>query len=161
MCNPIRSIEQQILTFGRDAKTGRRWRPPTNGDLYAVGCVWSVRWQGHASHCHAAENRGHIGCRLGHDTRHFNVGQYRRKQRGDDELQDASFFDHKNPVRCLLLAAETVYQCGAVSHVSIFYGNARCGPVVHQLATCWSFPVVQRVIVQTLLTHLGRLCTLS
>ena len=40
----------------------------------------------------------HGGCRLGHDTRHFNVGQYRRKQRGDDEIQDASFFDHKNPV---------------------------------------------------------------
>ncbi len=39
-------------------------------------------------------------CRLGHDTRHFNVGQYRRKQRGEDEIQDASFFDHKNPVRC-------------------------------------------------------------
>ncbi|KAL3144542.1 hypothetical protein ABBQ32_004273 [Trebouxia sp. C0010 RCD-2024] len=32
---------------------------------------------------------------LGHTTRHFNVGQYRRKQKGDD-LQDAAFFDHNN-----------------------------------------------------------------
>ena len=39
-------------------------------------------------------------CRLGHDTRHFNVGQYRRKQRNEDEIQDASMFDHKNPVSC-------------------------------------------------------------
>lgn len=36
-------------------------------------------------------------CRLGHTTRHFNVGQYRRKQKGDD-LQDAAFFDHNNTV---------------------------------------------------------------
>ena len=35
--------------------------------------------------------------RLGHTTRHFNVGQYRRKQKGDD-LQDAAFFDHNNTV---------------------------------------------------------------
>lgn len=32
---------------------------------------------------------------LGHTTRHFNVGQYRRKAKGDD-LQDAAFFDHNN-----------------------------------------------------------------
>ncbi|KAI8473607.1 MAG: 6-phosphofructo-2-kinase-domain-containing protein [Monoraphidium minutum] len=32
---------------------------------------------------------------LGHPTSHFNVGQYRRRQRGD-EHQDASFFDHNN-----------------------------------------------------------------
>ena len=37
-------------------------------------------------------------CRLGHTTRHFNVGQYRRKQKGED-LQDAAFFDHNNTVR--------------------------------------------------------------
>ncbi|KAK9817958.1 hypothetical protein WJX72_004907 [[Myrmecia] bisecta] len=34
---------------------------------------------------------------LGHETRHFNVGQYRRKQKGDAGVQDASFFDHSNP----------------------------------------------------------------
>ncbi|BDA46799.1 6-phosphofructo-2-kinase/fructose-2,6-bisphosphatase 4 [Coccomyxa sp. Obi] len=33
---------------------------------------------------------------LGHDTRHFNVGQYRRVQKGTDEVQDASFFDPSN-----------------------------------------------------------------
>ena len=38
-------------------------------------------------------------CRLGHDTRHFNVGQYRRKQKPNDEVQDASFFDTTNQVR--------------------------------------------------------------
>ncbi|DBA78530.1 hypothetical protein WJX79_005894 [Trebouxia sp. C0005] len=32
---------------------------------------------------------------LGHTTRHFNVGQYRRKQKGED-MQDAAFFDHNN-----------------------------------------------------------------
>ncbi|KIZ00666.1 putative 6-phosphofructo-2-kinase PB17E12.14c, partial [Monoraphidium neglectum] len=35
---------------------------------------------------------------LGHPTSHFNVGNYRRRQRGD-ERQDASFFDHNNAVR--------------------------------------------------------------
>ena len=34
--------------------------------------------------------------RLGHETRHFNVGQYRRRQKGNDEIQDASFFDYRN-----------------------------------------------------------------
>ena len=38
-------------------------------------------------------------CRLGHDTRHFNVGQYRRVQKGTDEVQDASFFDPGNEVK--------------------------------------------------------------
>ncbi len=38
-------------------------------------------------------------CRLGHDTRHFNVGQYRRVQKGAGEVQDASFFDPSNEVR--------------------------------------------------------------
>ena len=33
---------------------------------------------------------------LGHETRHFNVGQFRRAQRGQREVQDASFFDHRN-----------------------------------------------------------------
>ncbi|KAL6745907.1 6-phosphofructo-2-kinase-domain-containing protein [Haematococcus lacustris] len=36
-------------------------------------------------------------CWLGHSTRHFNVGQYRRRQKGEAELQDATFFDHSNP----------------------------------------------------------------
>lgn len=42
----------------------------------------------------------YLSRRLGHTTRHFNVGQYRRKQKGDD-LQDAAFFDHHNTVRAL------------------------------------------------------------
>ncbi|GIL90017.1 hypothetical protein Vretifemale_17742 [Volvox reticuliferus] len=33
---------------------------------------------------------------LGHATRHFNVGSYRRSQKMADELQDAEFFDHTN-----------------------------------------------------------------
>ncbi|GIL67684.1 hypothetical protein Vafri_21012 [Volvox africanus] len=33
---------------------------------------------------------------LGHATRHFNVGSYRRRQKLADELQDAEFFDHTN-----------------------------------------------------------------
>ena len=31
--------------------------------------------------------------RLGHPTRHFNVGKYRRKQREEGEVQSADFFD--------------------------------------------------------------------
>lgn len=34
---------------------------------------------------------------LGHPTRHFNVGNYRRSQAGEGEVQDASFFDPSNP----------------------------------------------------------------
>eukprot|EP00882_Tetradesmus_deserticola_P010245 GHRQ01010823.1.p1 GENE.GHRQ01010823.1~~GHRQ01010823.1.p1 ORF type:complete len:342 (+),score=123.45 GHRQ01010823.1:652-1677(+) len=34
---------------------------------------------------------------LGHPTAHFNVGQYRRKNKEGDDLQDAAFFDHNNP----------------------------------------------------------------
>jgi 6-phosphofructo-2-kinase len=39
--------------------------------------------------------------RLGHITRHFNVGAYRRKIKVTDhgDVQDASFFDHNNEVR--------------------------------------------------------------
>jgi len=35
----------------------------------------------------------------GHTTKLFNVGSYRRLQRGQDEVQDAAFFDQKNEVR--------------------------------------------------------------
>lgn len=38
--------------------------------------------------------------RLGHATRHFNVGSYRRRQKDATEVQDASFFDHRNEVSC-------------------------------------------------------------
>ena len=38
--------------------------------------------------------------RLGHDTKHFNVGQYRRTQKGADDVQDAAFFDHNNEACC-------------------------------------------------------------
>ncbi|KAG2422824.1 hypothetical protein HXX76_015767 [Chlamydomonas incerta] len=33
---------------------------------------------------------------LGHATRHFNVGAYRRIQKGAHEVQSAAFFDHTN-----------------------------------------------------------------
>ncbi|GBF94979.1 bifunctional 6-phosphofructo-2-kinase fructose-2,6-bisphosphate 2-phosphatase [Raphidocelis subcapitata] len=33
---------------------------------------------------------------LGHTTAHFNVGNYRRRQKGEDERQDAHFFDARN-----------------------------------------------------------------
>ena len=39
-----------------------------------------------------------ISCRLGHDTKHFNVGQYRRVQKTASEIQNASFFDPNNEV---------------------------------------------------------------
>lgn len=39
-----------------------------------------------------------VHCRLGHDTKHFNVGQYRRVQKSASEVQDASFFDPNNEV---------------------------------------------------------------
>ena len=83
--------------------------------------VW-VAEQGAAAIKHAlllqstkahGDTPAHVHCRLGHDTRHFNVGQYRRKQRGDDELQDASFFDHKNPVR------QRLALCGVSLHLLI------------------------------------------
>ena len=45
----------------------------------------------------------HAASRLGHDTRHFNVGAYRRTQKGAEEVQDASFFDHANEVNTLSL----------------------------------------------------------
>lgn len=35
-------------------------------------------------------------CRLGHNTAHINVGNYRRLQRGKQEVQDAAFFDCHN-----------------------------------------------------------------
>ena len=35
----------------------------------------------------------------GAETKHFNVGQYRRKQNEEKDVQDASFFDRNNPVR--------------------------------------------------------------
>jgi hypothetical protein len=42
-----------------------------------------------------------VECRLGHVSKHFNVGSFRRQLKdeshGDD--QDASFFDHNNAVR--------------------------------------------------------------
>lgn len=36
--------------------------------------------------------------RLGHNTRHFNVGNYRRHQKSEEMAQDATFFDHSNEV---------------------------------------------------------------
>ncbi|MEW5318299.1 MAG: hypothetical protein WDW38_009532 [Sanguina aurantia] len=35
---------------------------------------------------------------LGHSAKHFNVGAYRRTQKHDGDVQDASFFDHSNEV---------------------------------------------------------------
>ena len=41
-----------------------------------------------------------IACRLGHQSRHFNVGAYRRKIKVEEEdEQDANFFDPDNEVR--------------------------------------------------------------
>jgi hypothetical protein len=36
--------------------------------------------------------------RLGHNTAHFNVGNYRRLQKDPNEVQDATFFDSHNKV---------------------------------------------------------------
>ncbi|KAG2447462.1 hypothetical protein HYH02_007783 [Chlamydomonas schloesseri] len=37
-----------------------------------------------------------VSATLGHATRHFNVGAYRRIQKGAHEVQSAAFFDHNN-----------------------------------------------------------------
>ena len=66
-----------------------------------------------------------LACRLGHDTRHFNVGQYRRKQRGEDEIQDASFFDHKNPVRCVRASCDCVLRRCSTANPSPHHGWRR------------------------------------
>ena len=43
-------------------------------------------------------------CRLGHETRHFNIGQYRRAQsQGKHESHNADFFDPSNSVSSLPL----------------------------------------------------------
>jgi len=48
--------------------------------------------------CWKATNGG--ACRLGHKTRHFNVGSYRRQIKNDeDDAQDSRFFDPSNQVR--------------------------------------------------------------
>lgn len=52
--------------------------------------------------------------RLGHDTAHFNVGNYRRKQKGADEVQDAAFFDSHNPVSGDTTATALAAAAGAV-----------------------------------------------
>lgn len=44
-------------------------------------------------------------CRLGHKTAHFNVGQYRRIQKAEEQVQDASFFDHNNQVTNIVITA--------------------------------------------------------
>ena len=36
---------------------------------------------------------------LGHDTKHINVGSYRRLQKPAGQLQSADLFDSNNPVR--------------------------------------------------------------
>lgn len=41
----------------------------------------------------------HTHVRLGHNTAHFNVGNYRRSQKEANEVQDAEFFDSHNLVR--------------------------------------------------------------
>ena len=43
-------------------------------------------------------------CRLGHETRHFNIGRYRRMQsHGTHKSHDAAFFDNSNAVSLALL----------------------------------------------------------
>jgi hypothetical protein len=35
---------------------------------------------------------------LGHETKHINVGSYRRQQKPQGQMQSATFFDSNNPV---------------------------------------------------------------
>ena len=45
-----------------------------------------------------------VACRLGHETRHFNIGRYRRMQsHGTHKSHDAAFFDNSNAVSLALL----------------------------------------------------------
>ena len=48
-----------------------------------------------------------LSCRLGHISKHFNVGSYRRKLKDDigADVQDAAFFDHQNEVQRRALPA--------------------------------------------------------
>ncbi|KAG2485295.1 hypothetical protein HYH03_015969 [Edaphochlamys debaryana] len=65
---------------------------------------------------------------LGHTTRHFNVGSYRRLQKGEREVQNADFFDAHNPAglearnRALYAALDdlTSYLYSAEGQVAIF-----------------------------------------
>jgi hypothetical protein len=52
-------------------------------------------------------------CRLGHNTAHFNVGNYRRLQKEANEVQDAAFFDSHNQVRPALLCFFVCVRCAA------------------------------------------------
>ncbi|GIL48145.1 hypothetical protein Vafri_4830 [Volvox africanus] len=65
---------------------------------------------------------------LGHHTRHFNVGSYRRLQKGDHEVQTAEFFDAHNPMgiearnRALYAALDDLqsYLFSDIGQVAIF-----------------------------------------
>ncbi|GLC46274.1 hypothetical protein PLESTB_000596000 [Pleodorina starrii] len=65
---------------------------------------------------------------LGHHTRHFNVGSYRRLQKGDHEVQNADFFDAHNPAgmearhRALFAALDDLqaYLYSDIGQVAIF-----------------------------------------
>ncbi|KAF5833944.1 6-phosphofructo-2-kinase-domain-containing protein [Dunaliella salina] len=67
---------------------------------------------------------------LGHNTQHFNVGNYRRKNKGSEE-QDASFFDQKNEAgararqEALLLALDDLLEWlnSGVGQVAILDGT--------------------------------------
>mmetsp|Transcript_4692 Transcript_4692/g.12865 ORF Transcript_4692/g.12865 Transcript_4692/m.12865 type:complete len:554 (+) Transcript_4692:118-1779(+) len=67
---------------------------------------------------------------LGHNTQHFNVGNYRRKNKGNEE-QDASFFDQKNEAgararqEALLLALDDLMEWlkSGVGQVAILDGT--------------------------------------
>ena len=59
-----------------------------------------------------------MSCRLGHDTKHFNVGQYRRVQKTASEIQNASFFDPNNEVGpACSMSAMTSANLTLLSHI--------------------------------------------
>ena len=72
-----------------------------------------------------------MSCRLGHDTKHFNVGQYRRVQKTTSEIQNASFFDPNNEVG-------PAYSKCAMTPISLtsLSPSAHCDP---SLCSPWSF----------------------
>lgn len=64
--------------------------------------------------------------RLGHQTAHFNVGNYRRKQKGESERQDANFFDAKNQVGARVTRHPWVTPVPASAHACVHVYRCTC-----------------------------------
>lgn len=94
---------------------------------------------------------------LGHQTRHINVGQYRRLQKKEEEVQDASFFDNNNKAgvearnRALLTALEdvTAYLESDEGQVAIFDATnsteERRNMLIQQFHGRWQYMFIESI----------------